>query len=184
MSHHDSYFINEKVDSWEIKYCLDNDSNRFGWAKNGGTGVIYYLKDEFNNEAWYDFKNIKFLRTGSWIRDNCYIISALPDSSSLWVDTYFYTFSSISSNGTVASDDSLNKGAGIYHATDNHLGKDTRIPMMLNNTIFIDTANNGVFNNRIADGHRNNTFGANTWNNIIEYNLISFVRVRVQRKAK
>ncbi len=169
--YHGTYFSDQNIPAWELKYCLYNDTARFGWASTTGTGVIYYLKDEFNNEAWYDFKNIKFLRTGSWIRDNCYRISALPDSSSLWVDTYFYTFSSISSNGTVASDDSLNKGAGVYHATDNHLGKDTRIPMMLNNTIFIDTHNNGVFNNRIADGHRDNTFGANTWNNIIEYNF-------------
>lgn len=169
--YHGTYFSDQNIPAWELKYCLQNDSTRFGWASATGTGVIYYMKDEFNNEAWYDFKNIKFLRNGSWIRDNCYNISALPDSSSLWVDTYFYTFSSISSNGTVPSDDSLNKGTGVYHATDNHLGKDTRIPMMLNNTIFIDTANNGAFNNIIADGHRDNTFGANTWNNIIEYNF-------------
>ena len=169
--YHGTYFSQENISAWELKYCLSNDTARFGWASSTGTGVVYYMKDEFNNEAWYDFKNIQFLRNGSWIRDNCYRISALPDSASLWVDTYFYTFSAISSNGTAPNDDSLNKGAGIYHATDNHLGKDVRIPMMLNNTIFIDTPNNGAFNNRIASGHRDNTFGANTWNNIIEYNF-------------
>jgi hypothetical protein len=38
---------------------LDNDSSRFAWADTeNGEGVIYYMKDEFNNECPYDFKNI------------------------------------------------------------------------------------------------------------------------------
>lgn len=51
------------LSSWELKYCLDNDTTRFLWAdKSYGKGVIYYLKDEFNNEAPFDFKNIMFKR--------------------------------------------------------------------------------------------------------------------------
>ena len=34
-----------------MKYVLRANSNQ---------GVIYYMKDEFNNEAPYDFKNIQF----------------------------------------------------------------------------------------------------------------------------
>lgn len=50
---------NAKLNAWEIKYCLDNDTTRFNWADDvNGKGVIYYMKDEFNNEAEYDFKNI------------------------------------------------------------------------------------------------------------------------------
>jgi hypothetical protein len=45
---------------WTIKYCLTNDITRFAWASSLGTGVIYYMKDEFDNEAPYDFKNILF----------------------------------------------------------------------------------------------------------------------------
>lgn len=28
----DTYFANCKLESWELKYCLDNDANRFEWA--------------------------------------------------------------------------------------------------------------------------------------------------------
>jgi hypothetical protein len=46
-----------------LKYCLNNDTNRFAWADaTNGKGVIYYMKDEFFNECGYDFKNIKFAR--------------------------------------------------------------------------------------------------------------------------
>lgn len=139
----DTYFGNSNLSSWQIKYCFDNDKNRFAWANdeektsiytddelyfdysgtieiNGATyylwynanfdskeedatkgylatvenesitsastvnietkkiisdgfsdvlmdslpgkGVIYYMKDEFNNECPYDFKNIQFKR--------------------------------------------------------------------------------------------------------------------------
>lgn len=167
----DNYFLHDNLSAWEIKYCLENDSDRFAWASPTGTGVIYYMKDEHNNEAYYDFKNIMFLRSGTWIRDNCYNISALPKDTSKWIDTYFYTFSALSSHSGIPGDDSRATGDGVYHATDNHLGKESSLPIRLNNTIFIDTPNNGAFNNRIADGHRDNTFGQNVWNNIIEYNF-------------
>lgn len=55
-----TYFNNCKLDSWEIKYCFANDTNRFAWASSSGKGVIYYMKDEYNNEAPYDFKSILF----------------------------------------------------------------------------------------------------------------------------
>ena len=138
----DTYFENCKLETWELKYCLDNDTNRFAWALDGqaivnldsslskgqplirqpsfdgrnpntdyseyqyawgtwedvddgdttdfiysknptltngeivyvsehgeyeaevieGKGVIYYMKDEWNNECPYDFKNILFRR--------------------------------------------------------------------------------------------------------------------------
>lgn len=58
----DTYFEKCNLSSWQIKYCLDNDSGRFTWASTTGKGVIYYMKDEFNNECPYDFKNIQFKR--------------------------------------------------------------------------------------------------------------------------
>ncbi len=54
----DEYYTN--LDAYEIKYCIDNDSSRFGWADPDGTGVIYYMKDDNRNEAYYDFTNILF----------------------------------------------------------------------------------------------------------------------------
>ena len=59
----DTYFDGCKLEAWKIKYCLDNDTNRFSWADTtNGKGVVYYLKDEFDNECPYDFKGIQFKR--------------------------------------------------------------------------------------------------------------------------
>lgn len=56
-----SYFNDCKLNSWELKYCFSNDTDRFDWADSEkGKGVIYYMKDEWGNECPYDFKNIKF----------------------------------------------------------------------------------------------------------------------------
>lgn len=54
----DEYYTN--LDAYEIKYCIDNDSSRFGWADSNGKGIIYYMKDDNRNEAYYDFTNILF----------------------------------------------------------------------------------------------------------------------------
>ena len=63
------------LESWEIKYCLDNDKTRFKFADTeNGKGIIYYMKDEFGNEAPYDFKNVLFKR---------YLITSSPGATSL-----------------------------------------------------------------------------------------------------
>ena len=77
------YFTNNDLDAWEIKYCLDNDTSRFEWASSSGKGVVYYMKDEFGNEASYDFKNIQFKR---------YMITGVADptvTADGLVDGYF-----------------------------------------------------------------------------------------------
>lgn len=52
----------EYPECWEIKYCAFND-DRATWTYGGeydkGKGFIYYMKDQYGNEAPYDFKNIK-----------------------------------------------------------------------------------------------------------------------------
>lgn len=61
----DTYFAGSNLAAWQLKYSIDNDTSRFAWAvpeSEGGKGVIYYMKDEFNNECFYDFKNIQYLR--------------------------------------------------------------------------------------------------------------------------
>lgn len=55
------YFDTNNLAKWKVWYCLDNDTERFDWADNtsgNGKGVVYRLRDEFNNECWYDFKGI------------------------------------------------------------------------------------------------------------------------------
>ena len=59
----DTYFNGCKVNAWELKYCLDNDANRFAWADTeNGKGVVWWMKDEWDNECFYDFKNIQYKR--------------------------------------------------------------------------------------------------------------------------
>ena len=61
----DTYFNDCKLEAWELKYCLDNDTDRFAWADaTNGKGIIYRMIDEWNNDAPYDFKNIMY--NGSW----------------------------------------------------------------------------------------------------------------------
>ena len=89
----DTYFSSCKLESWELKYSLDNDDTRFAWADTAnGKGVIYWMKDEWNNECPYDFKNIQFKRSTEWLYDHngwCEeVIGEAPEE-----DTYFYTFS-------------------------------------------------------------------------------------------
>lgn len=155
------YFDGNKLESWEIKYCIYNDDTRFAWAdKVNGKGVIYYMKDEFKNEAWYDFKNILFLRTKSWFQSNPQFFISFNK------DTYFYTFSRVEGDNSI-KDDTLY--TSNYHAINNSLGKNDAKKTKLNNTIFIDKPNKGAFNNVIADGHKDNTFGYCIWNNNIGY---------------
>ena len=54
----DEYFAECNLYAWELKYSLENTTNSgLAWDVNG-KGVILYMKDEFGNEANYDFKNL------------------------------------------------------------------------------------------------------------------------------
>lgn len=61
----DTYFsrAGAKLESWVVKYCIDNDAARFAWADTvNGKGVVYYMCDEHGNALPYDFKGIQFKR--------------------------------------------------------------------------------------------------------------------------
>ena len=59
----DTYFADCNLAAWELKYSLNNDTERFSWAdKTNGKGVIWFMRDEWNNSAFYDFKNVQFKR--------------------------------------------------------------------------------------------------------------------------
>ena len=58
----DTYFANSNLGGWKLKYSLDNDTAKYAWANANGKGVIWWMEDEYNNRAGFDFKNIKFLR--------------------------------------------------------------------------------------------------------------------------
>ena len=74
----DTYFAGANLEAWKVKYCIDNDTNRFTWADTvNGKGVIYWMKDEFNNECGYDFKNIMFKRSYCTVNGSS-IYAAIP----------------------------------------------------------------------------------------------------------
>ena len=100
--------------AWELKYTLDNDRSRFSWADpENGKGVVYWLKDEHDNECPYDFKQIQFKRykitefdanpdmVGNWVSSACGTPSSGGDDDGGIIydpDDYVwaYTFSYVS----------------------------------------------------------------------------------------
>ena len=61
-SGNDEYFAHSALEQWDIHYTIENDAGKYAWADaTNGKGVITYMKDEFGNEAGYDFKNVQFL---------------------------------------------------------------------------------------------------------------------------
>lgn len=78
----DTYFKDCDLNSWRLKYCLDNDRSRFHWAadEKEGRGVIYWMEDEFHNQVPYDFKNIMFKR---------FKVNKVGSDSPVSFDTFF-----------------------------------------------------------------------------------------------
>lgn len=55
----DTYFANNALEAWDIKYTIENDPTKYIWADaTNGKGVIFHMRDEYGNEAGYDFKNL------------------------------------------------------------------------------------------------------------------------------
>lgn len=189
----DTYFANCKLENWVLKYCLTNDSSRFYWADttDAGKGVVYYLRDEWGNEAPYDFKNIQF---------QLYKITACPNvpglvgkytfstsNSSITTDNtdslWTYTFGAYVSSETKMYDMSVEQSKwgndeggynntcenkiGEYHGPDHSYG-----PLVLNKTVFLymDPENADYFPPQY------NTIGANNYENVFNgYNCTNNV---------
>ncbi len=157
-SRDNGYFNNNKLESWEIKYCIYNDTTRFAWVdETNGKGVIYYMKDEYNNEAWYDFKNIQFLRTTDFFDTN----SFLPY---LEGNNYYFTFSNIVNNEII---DGTIYNENITISIQNKIDKINDTKYSLNNTIFINDSSSYTRYNVIGFGNHTNTFGAKCQANTI-----------------
>lgn len=88
----DTYFANSKLQAWELKYAGPSPlaaqaTQRFDWATttlSASKGTIYYMKDEFGNEAPYDFKNILFTKSGVYTSAytfNCVVNGVNTDMS-------------------------------------------------------------------------------------------------------
>ena len=154
----DPYFANAKLPSWQIKYCLDNDTSRFVWAdEENGKGVIYYMKDEYNNECPYDFKNIQFIRK-------------LDDDGNLDLEngtgTWCYTFGGNQWDRSIPQGEMkvFNHNSICPHYT----GCDMAFALPKN--VFLGNSECMTKNNRLAWSCSDNTFGTECQNNTLGFN--------------
>jgi hypothetical protein len=115
------------------------------------------MKDEYNNEAWYDFKNIQFLRTSDFFNTNSFL-------SHLEGDNYYYTFSNIVNNEII---DGTIYNENITISIQNKIDKINGTKYSLNNTIFINDSSSYTRYNIIGFGNNNNTFGSKCQANTI-----------------
>lgn len=164
--HQETKMVSVNLGAWELKYCLDNDKSLFDWAIPEGKGVIYYMRDEFGNEAPYDFKNVMFQRKRiSGVGNAClngligkyggldgqYQISVANDSK------FLYTY--VDENG----DDSSLFGWSAYNSIGAYImdGKRT-----LNNIVLTNAIGNSIGRNC----HEITAVGSSTTNNVIDMN--------------
>lgn len=157
----DTYFANNKLSEWVIKYDTNNSTAKYQWANTtNGKGVIYYMRDEFGNECAYDFKNILF--------NNSY--------------TFDLNGADYSLNGTYCYE---NKIKGYYSSDklilNNNVFKNTRSQNNRNNSLAVNCYSNafgsacsdiklGIFcnNNKFANVSAYITFGSSCSNNELD----------------
>ena len=150
----DTYFVNSKLESWQLKYCLDNDTSRFAWADSvNGKGVIYRMIDEFNNDVPYDFKNIQFKKSVTWYHtfgddlvgnsyDNKIGVYTLSNKATLNANTF---------------------GTKCYSNTfDTNCYSNT-----FGNNCRFNKFDNGCYSNTFSIACSNNTFGAGCYSNTL-----------------
>ena len=171
----DTYFANNNLSTWQIWYCLDNDTTRFGWADStNGKGVIYRMIDEFNNDVPYDFKNIQFYR--QWNPNTSLWSTVSRDNTGVPC----YTFSSEGNRDTVSfTDMSLSKSNTAYAVltVDSNVIKSFTNPengnLYLNNNCFFgpgcggNTLSNLCADNTFGSGCSGNTFDSGCYDNAL-----------------
>lgn len=165
-------------DAWEVWYCLDNDTTRFGWASTSGKGVIYRLIDEFGNDCPYDFKNIMFKRTAEWISEHEVWCKNVFQGKVPTSENKYFTFSLAEAdlNGVDLSTNHRhgqkyfkfyqNKIAPYYSDGVQLLNKNVFILSVIDDTgCSYNTFGNGCHSNTFGHSCHSNTFGAGCHSN-------------------
>lgn len=139
----DTYFTSSNLAAWELKYSLDNNASKYGWADIHGTGVIYYMKDEWENECPYDFKNIQFKRykvatvTNAILNEYVGKYIGIKTGYGYTIDStdfkWFYTFSDWSAEDAIADASIIGDKCGMNRFDKYRFGNVTQI--LNNNTI-------------------------------------------------
>lgn len=139
----DTYFTNSNLAAWELKYSLDNNASKYGWADTNGKGVIYYMKDEWENECPYDFKNIQFKRykvttvTNAILNEYVGKYIGIKTGYGYTIDStdfkWFYTLSDWSAEDAIADASIVGDGCGMNRFDKYRFGNVTQV--LNNNTI-------------------------------------------------
>lgn len=128
----EDYFAGCMLEAWQLKYCIDNDIQRFDLGGPGAKGVIYWMRDEFGNEAPYDFKNIMFQRP---LTNGHYD----PDNGNT---AFVYTFNIFQEN--LAADATVAQAAAgaAFKCYGNQIKaeRDTHSKIMLGKNVFLITS--------------------------------------------
>ena len=186
----DTYFVDSKLQGWQLWYCLDNDVTRFAWADaTNGKGVIYRMIDEYNNDCPYDFKNIQFKRykiTKSKVSSlvGTYLATEANSDIGIEIDSndskIFYTFSYLGElnilteyRGEILEDASIigntlqsaNRSTYGVHGNTIKYYFDSNIEsskpiQSLNNIVFLTYGSSDTYN-----GCYSNSFDINCFNN-------------------
>lgn len=131
---------------WEVEYDITQETFSNG---SSSKGRITYLKDENNNSAYYDFKNIRFLKKLSELNKGAVSYNN---------DMYFYTFDD--GNGNDSSSKCKN----------NHLEKGVIRTVFLGNAqnVYIDAdAHDNIFFKNVENCH----LGFGFYNNFVIDNM-------------
>lgn len=177
--------IDFKYHLWEIKYCFDNtEAATFcDWVNTiSSKGAIYYLKDEYGNEANYDFKTIAY----STISSNHSTVLTDINTNGYQYHKLFYTFTKYTTAGPT---ELSSKITFIYGNT---LNIKLDFKYTLNPPILVKTLYDSVsfYNNKITGmnikptiinySNTNNNIFKNCdnlyFNNSVEYNEFNAVR--------
>ena len=167
--------VSVNINAWELKCCLDNDKTLFNWADTNGKGVIYYMKDEFGNEAPYDFKNAMFERRKITSVNNSSLLSSLinkylGESSYYNISCnandkkYFYTFALRGNSNDLSESDGSLFGENAYNIIKPYIFEGCK---MINNIICSGSSN--IFNRDCFDITLiglNNKFDDNCYSNL------------------
>ena len=173
-----NYFQNANLSAWELKYCLDNDTNRFIWANpTNGKGVIYYMKDEWDNIAPFDFKNMLFTRDSEWFSTHEAwaesVLGEVPET-----DLHFYFLSWVTEDGetqdaSIVGQILQNDEAKYNGVYSNEIKEVSAYEMGITEGVTSFTfvlpctiiVNSYVYEDGVFYGCYNNTFGNNCYNN-------------------
>lgn len=173
----DTYFADCDLATWELKYSLDNDTERFAWADANGKGVIFYMKDEWENECPYDFKSIKFKRykvatvtnailneyVGKYIGIKTGYGYAIAESDFKW----FYTFSDWSAEDAITDASIIGDKCGMNRFDKYRYGNVAQV--LNNNTIvsgeYVKSLFPEAWLSKYAKDIANNDFSGMSYNN-------------------